>query len=117
MTDHPELNRHLPLRPSAFAVLAALDAGPRTGVEVLEATARTGVSILGPGTLYRLMRELRQEGWIARVPPPGEAGEADARRQHHALTAEGRSVLRLEAERLWRTLDQVGGGGEPEPAG
>lgn len=110
-------NRHLPLRPSAFAVLAALDAGPRPGVEILEVTARTGVSILGPGTLYRLMRELRQEGWIERVPPPTEGRKADARRQHHALTAEGRAVLGLEAERLRRTLEQVGGGGRPEPAG
>lgn len=116
MTPETDLHRHLPLRPSAFAVLAALDAEPRTGVEILEVAARTGVSILGPGTLYRLMRELRQEGWIERVPPPNEERTTDARRQHHALTAEGRAVLRLEAERLRRTLDQVGGGGRPEPA-
>ena len=53
---------HLPLRPVACAVLAALAHGPRPGIDVLEAVNATvpGRPILGPGTLYRLLRELRQ---------------------------------------------------------
>lgn len=101
--------RHLPLRPSALAVLAALAAGPRAGVDILEAVAATGTAILGPGTLYRVMRELREEGWVARVAAPAGSGDADERRQYHGLTDSGRAVLRLEAQRLRRTLDQAAG--------
>ena len=104
---------HLPLRPSALAVMAALASGPRTGVEILDAASATGVTILGPGTLYRVLRELRQEGWVERVEPPVGQDGSDERRQHHALTRGGATVLRLEADRLRRTLAQMG----PEPEG
>lgn len=100
----------LPLRPTAFAVLAALSAAPRAGFDILERANESlpGRPILGPGTLYRLLRELRQEGLIARVDPPaGERGE-DERRQYHALTAAGRALLEAEAARLRRTLAGAG---------
>ena len=98
---------HLPLRPSAFAVLAALADGPLPGIDVLDAVnaTTTGSPLLGPGTLYRLLRELRQDQLIARV----ETGAADERQAHHELTALGRSVLRAESARLRRTLDLADG--------
>lgn len=69
------MSSDLPLRPSAFAVLAALTRDPRTGIEILDEVEAAGESILGPGTLYRLLRELRDLGWIERVaPPPGDRG-------------------------------------------
>lgn len=98
----------LPLRPAAFAVLAALADRPAAGFEILErANAATpGNPILGPGTLYRLMRELRQAGWIERSASP--EGADDDRRTYHRLTASGRAVLGAEAERLRRTLRAAG---------
>jgi DNA-binding PadR family transcriptional regulator len=99
--------RHLPLRPSAFAVLAALADGPLPGIDVLEAVNATvpGSPLLGPGTLYRLLRELRHEQLIARV----ETGAADERQAHHDLTPLGRAVLRAEVTRHRRTLDLADG--------
>src|SRR5262245_58802776 len=66
-----DVARHLPLRPVACAVLAALAHGPRAGIDVLDAVNATvpGRPILGPGSLYRLLRELRQEKLIARGDP------------------------------------------------
>jgi DNA-binding MarR family transcriptional regulator len=96
----------LPLRPVAFAVLAALADQPRPGIEVLE-HINTTVSrrpILGPGTLYRLMRELRQTGLITRTPPRADRGPVDERQAHHELTPLGRAVFRAEVERLTRTM-------------
>jgi DNA-binding PadR family transcriptional regulator len=107
----PAVAAALPVRPSAFAVLAALAQGACPGFEILE---RANASlparpILGPGTLYRLLRELRQEGLVRRASPPaGAAGAADERRSYHELTALGRSVLTAEAARLRRTLDLSG---------
>lgn len=96
---------HLPLRPAAFAVLAALSAGARPGVDVLEQVNATvpGAPLLGPGTLYRLMRELRQQGLIAREERGAHAD--DERQAHHVLTPLGRAVMKAEAARLRRTLD------------
>lgn len=108
MNDDP--HRHLPLSPSRLAILSALGSGPLAGFAILEVTDRisTGVPILGPGTLYRLLRELRQEGLIERTPPPPEAEDDDDRRQYHGLTQLGRAVLIAEAARLRRTLSVPG---------
>lgn len=100
-----EVRQHLPMRPVAFAVAAALAGGPRPGIELLDEVNATaaGWTIVGPGTLYRLMREMRQAGLIAREAR-GAHG-SDERQAHHVLTPLGRTVLKAEASRLRRTLD------------
>jgi DNA-binding PadR family transcriptional regulator len=101
----------LPLRPTAFATLAALAEGPVAGFGILERVNATtpGRPLLGPGTLYRLLRDLRREGLIQRTSPPsGEEGGEDERRTYHMLTARGRGVLHAEARRLRRTMEAAG---------
>jgi DNA-binding PadR family transcriptional regulator len=99
-----DVERHLPLRPTACAVLAALAEAPRPGVEILDAVNATvpGRPLLGPGTLYRLLRELRQARLIAYGEPEG--GPGDERQSHHILTPLGRAVLDAELARLRRTI-------------
>jgi DNA-binding PadR family transcriptional regulator len=99
----PDPEHFLPLRPVACAVLAALADRARTGIDVLEAVNATvpGRPLLGPGTLYRLLRELRQQQLIERT---GDVTEGDERQVHHALTAFGRGVLTAELSRLRRTI-------------
>jgi len=99
----PTADRHLPLRPTACAVLAALAERPRPGIDILEEVNRTVPRrpLLGPGTLYRLLRELRHGGLIARA---GGRDAPDERQVPHALTALGRRVLKAEVRRLERTL-------------
>lgn len=100
-----EVRQHLPMRPVAFAVAAALAGGPRPGIELLDEVNATaaGWTVVGPGTLYRLMREMRQGGLIVREAR-GAHG-SDERQAHHVLTPLGRAVLKAEAARLRRTLD------------
>lgn len=101
----------LPVRPAAFAVLAALGDEPRPGFEILERVNASVRSkpLLGPGTLYRLMREMRRDGWIERTAvPSGADGGEDERRQYHALTPLGRQVLKAEATRLQRAMTMAG---------
>lgn len=102
-----DIARHLPLRPVACAVLAALAHGPRPGIDILEAVNATvpGRPILGPGTLYRLLRELRQEKLIARGSPGQlKSDDRDDRQVPHVLTPFGEAVLRAELARLRRTI-------------
>jgi DNA-binding PadR family transcriptional regulator len=98
-------SRHLPLRPAAFAVLAALAKRPLHGIDVLDEVNATvmGRKLLGPGTLYRLMRELRQIGFIERAEDD-DAPDRDERKTLHVLTPLGRAVLRAEVGRLQRTI-------------
>jgi DNA-binding PadR family transcriptional regulator len=101
----PDVREHLPMRAVAFAVAAALAHGPRSGIEILDEVNATvpGRPLLGPGTLYRLMRELRQQGLITREARGAHCD--DERQTHHVLTPLGKAVLRAESARLRRTLD------------
>jgi DNA-binding PadR family transcriptional regulator len=94
----------LPLRPAAFAVLAVLAEGPKPGIDILEQVNATvpGRPLWGPGTLYRLLRELRRADLIARTDTA--PGVDDDRQTFHRLTPRGQRLLRAEAERLRRTL-------------
>jgi DNA-binding PadR family transcriptional regulator len=110
-TVQSEVLARLPLRPGPLAVLASLANGPAPGVSMLEHADRMGAggAVLGPGTLYRLLRELSGDGLVERTEAPAEAeGPADERRQYYALTQLGRAVLEAEAERLRRTLADAG---------
>ncbi len=93
------------MRPVAFAVTAALAHGPRSGIEIIDEVNATAphYQVLGPGTLYRLLRELRQAGLITREARGAHAD--DERQAHHVLTPLGRAVMNAEATRLRRTLD------------
>lgn len=106
----------LPLRPRAFAVLAVLAEGPLPGIDILQRVEDIGASILGPGTLYRLLRELRDEGLVERTAQPPAGTVDDERRAYHALTPRGRELLVAEAARLRRTIEAAGLG-LPRPSG
>lgn len=100
-----DIARFVPLRPSAFSVLAVLAQGPRPGIDILDHIHSTlpGSAMFGGGTLYRLLRDMRAEGLIERAGPE----HADRRHVHHAMTPLGRAVLREETARLERTLRLV----------
>ena len=88
----------LPLGAATFYILVSLAQGERNGAtiaaEVEEMT--DGAVTLPPATLYRLVKELLEDGWIA------EAGydPEDQRRRFYRLTPRGRKVATLEAGRL-----------------
>ena len=99
-------NDHLPLRPQVFAMLATLAPGPRHGYDVMQRVNENlgRRALLGPGTLYRVLKELRDLGWIEEVDAPEP--EVDQRRRYYSLTALGWSVVDAEASRL-RSLVRV----------
>jgi DNA-binding PadR family transcriptional regulator len=109
MKNRPDPRAYLPVRPVAFAVLAALAAAARPGIEILDEVNGTvpGSPLLGPGTLYRLLRELRHDGLIARSQSPRSV--QDDRQTFHRLTPLGEAVLRAETARLQRTLALAAG--------
>src|ERR671912_641694 len=92
----------LPLTPVSFEILLALAEGKRHGYEVMiEIERRTGGRISpNPGTLYRALDRLVQEGLLTSAVRSVD-GES---RRVFSLSALGRAVAAAEAARL---SDQV----------
>lgn len=88
-----------PLRPVVFAILLVLQEGPAHGYAVMKAVNESlgRRAVLGPGSLYRNLKEMRDLGWIEHQGTP-EA--EDQRRRIYRISASGREVARTEAERL-----------------
>jgi DNA-binding PadR family transcriptional regulator len=93
-----------PLRPLVFAILLSLNERDRHGYDIMKVVNRQlrRRALLGPGTLYRTLGELREQGFIDYAQAPDGA---DARRRYYRLTAEGRRAARLEARRMAEWVD------------
>lgn len=85
--------------PAALYVLVALSRGPRHGLGIADEVGRftEGAVTLGPGTLYRVLRDLSEEGRIRRVRSPEEA---HPHRKYYELTDSGRRTLRDALDEL-----------------
>jgi len=90
----------LPLSTAAFSILLALADGDRHGYSISkEVDVQTGGTVrLGPGTLYRVIKQLLADGWIAEAP--ATPGDDDERRRNYRLTPWGRRIAEAEARRL-----------------
>ncbi|HEX3551132.1 MAG TPA: PadR family transcriptional regulator [Candidatus Elarobacter sp.] len=91
-----EAHESAPLSTSGFHILLALADGDRHGYAIAKEVedATRGAVSLGPATLYRTIKQLLADGWIAEVD-----GD-DERRRVYRLTPRGRKVAVAEAQRL-----------------
>ncbi len=90
----------LPLSTAAFYILLALADGERHGYSISkEVDAHTAGAVkLGPGTLYRVIKQMLADGWIAEAA--ASAAGDDERRRNYRLTPWGRQIAEAEARRL-----------------
>ena len=102
MPDQSEVEKVLPLSPTAFHVLVAMAQGPKHGYaiaqEVKELTG--GRIVMGPGTLYGSLQRLVASELIAETDNPGDEGLHAGRRRYYRITPLGAMALRSESERL-----------------
>jgi len=102
MTDgQDDVDALLPLPAAAFHILLALIAGDCHGYGIIQdVEARTGGALrLSPGTLYRTIQRLLEQGLIEEPRRPTRA-KADPRRRYYRLTPFGSAVARAETRRL-----------------
>ena len=94
--------RLLPLPPAAFHILMALAEEDRHGYAILQEVAlRTrGMVKLGPGTLYRSIQRMLEQGLIEELRKRPAPEDDDERRRYYRITAFGASAARAEAKRL-----------------
>lgn len=92
----------LPLPPATFHILIALADGDRHGYAIIQdvAASTNGELRLSPGTLYRSIQRMLEQGVIVETRERPEPEEDDERRRYYRLTPFGEEVARAEARRL-----------------
>lgn len=97
----------LPLNPRVFSLLVVLLDGPSHGYGIkLAVEERSGGQVtLDPGSLYRMISRLVDDGIIAESGARDAGG--DPRRRYYELTALGREVVAEEARRLEGLLEDA----------
>jgi DNA-binding PadR family transcriptional regulator len=117
--DQPDVMAMLPLPPATFHILLALATEDRHGYGIIqEVEARTGGELrLSPGTLYRSIQRLLEQGLITEPKRRVSAGD-DPRRRYYRITPFGTAVARAETRRLTHLvrLARVAGLLAPEPS-
>jgi DNA-binding PadR family transcriptional regulator len=93
----------LPLTPLSMAILLALADEERHGYALMQEIEVQTDGALRPGTgsLYAGLQRLMADGLIRESEGKPDA---DRRRRYYAITDEGRSVARAEAQRMLRVL-------------
>ncbi len=99
MTDIDAL---LPLPQATFHILLALADEERHGYAIMQdVDARTGGELkLGPGTLYRSIQRMLEQGLIVETRTRPAAGDDNERRRYYRITSFGTQVARAETRRL-----------------
>ena len=102
MTDQPDLQAVLPLPEAALHILMALAEDDRHGYAIIQDVAgRTrGEVKLGPGTLYRSIQRMLEQGLIEETRERPAAEFDDERRRYYRITPFGKAAARAEARRL-----------------
>ena len=109
------------LTSAQFHILLTLAEGDRHGYAIMQEIERRtdGVLELGPGTLYRSIKQLLSRGLIIEVDSKAQDHpDATNRRRSYALTPAGKARTAEEAERLrglvrWAEDAMVFEGGRP----
>src|SRR5262249_33696429 len=99
----------LPLTPAVFHILLALTGGERHGYGIMREVAATteGRMRLGPGTLYRSIKQLLALGLIEESNERPDPELDDERRRYYRLTGFGLRVAEAEARRLARLVREA----------
>src|SRR3954447_19781058 len=107
--ESAEVDALLPLTPAAFHILLALSGGERHGYAIMrEIEASTqGQLRVGPGTLYRSIKQMLAQGLIAEAEERPDPALDDERRRYYRLTGFGQRVAAAEARRLARLVAQA----------
>ena len=107
MAQPHDVHAQLPLTTTVFQILLALADEQRHGYAIMqEVEQRTGGAVqLRPGTLYRALNRMLEDGWLEEVEDRPKPELDDERRRYYRLTELGRRVAAAEARRLAREVE------------
>lgn len=98
-----------PLTPAMFHILLALADGERHGYGIMREVERATDSAfqLGPGTLYRSIKQMLALGLVEESDERPDPELDDERRRYYHITSAGRRAASVEAQRLARLVSQA----------
>ncbi len=102
MTSDLDPSPFLPLPLASFHILLAVGEESRHGYAIIQAVeARTNGSLrLSPGTLYRSIQRMLEDGLIEEMRDRPAPELDDERRRYYRITPLGNAVVRAETQRL-----------------
>jgi DNA-binding PadR family transcriptional regulator len=102
VSEAPSVESVLPLPAAVFHILMAVAEEDRHGYAIiLDVEARTRGQIrLSPGTLYRSIQRMLEQGLIVETRDRPAPEFDDERRRYYRMTPLGRAAARAEARRL-----------------
>lgn len=103
VTSHePQPEDLLPLPSATFHILMAVAEDDRHGYAIIQdvSTRTAGALKLSPGTLYRSIQRMLEQGLLEETVERPAAELDDERRRYYRITAFGRQVAKAEARRL-----------------
>lgn len=91
-----------PLSPAMFHILLALVDSQRHGYGIMQEIDQftAGKLRVGPGTLYRSLKQLLAMGLIQESEAQGTAAPHDEQRRYYRITEAGKRTLRAELQQL-----------------
>jgi len=93
---------YIPLTPRTFHILLAVKDGATHGYAIMKdvEAQSSGQVVIGPGTLYEAIGRLVDAELLREVAEPAVFKDDNRKRRFYKLTALGRKVMHLEAQRL-----------------
>ncbi len=97
-----EIAALLPLPPATFHILLAVAQHDRHGYGIIqEVEERTGGQVrLSPGTLYRSIQRMLEQGLLVETSERPAPDLDDERRRYYRITSFGEAVARAELARI-----------------
>lgn len=107
--DTPQPHAPVSLTPAMFHILLALADGERHGYSIMRDVERAteGAFTLGPGTLYRSIKQMLALGLIEESGERPDPALDDERRRYYRITPSGRVAASQEAQRLARLVSEA----------
>ena len=101
-----EIEDLLPLPEATFHILMAVAEDDRHGYAIIQevATRTDGMLKLSPGTLYRSIQRMLEQGLIQETAERPAPELDDERRRYYRITSFGGAVARAEARRLTKLV-------------
>lgn len=99
---YPPPDSLLPLKSAVFHILLVLTENEQHGYRIMREIEHLtgGKIIIGPGTLYRSIKEMLELRLIEESDERPDPELDDERRRYYRLTGYGRRVTRAETDRL-----------------
>jgi len=101
----------LPLRPTVFSIMLVLNSEDMHGYGIMKRLNEGSAGLLGPGTLYRTLKEMRDLGLVEHAESPVDVDGGDERRSYYTLTDFGGEVVAAEAARIASLMKEAKLGG------